>query len=260
MAPADDGPETIRSISRALRVLRAMNRRESWLLQELQQAVDLPKTTLFRILQTLQHEGYVRAEDTGRYRLTARLGELAGGYTERHRVVDCAAPITLQVTKRIKWPLAVATLDGDALVVRHSTMPYSPLAVHATTLGQRLGLLETAMGRVYLAFCTPAEREALLAHLFSGLAGDASLPGRLLARDLDAVRHAGHAVRLPNGERSSATAAVPILHGEALLAVIGLTTFGRLMTPPRVQELVPILAQTARDIATAYDRAATPPH
>ena len=77
-------------------------------------------------------------------------------------IVDVGAPIILQVTKKIKWPLAIGVLDGDAMVVRYSTMPYSPLAVQATTLGHRLGLLESAMGLAYLAFCDDDERTILL--------------------------------------------------------------------------------------------------
>jgi IclR family mhp operon transcriptional activator len=42
----------------------------------------------------------------------------------------------------------------DTIVVRFSTMPYSPLAVQTTTLGHRYGFFDSAIGRVYLAFCS----------------------------------------------------------------------------------------------------------
>ena len=160
---AEQDEQLIRSVSRALSLLRVMNTRQSWSLQELHRALGLPKSTLFRLLHTLQVEGYVRAEGgAGSYRLSSKVHELGGGYTQKSLLVDVGAPIALRMTKQIKWPLAIGTLDGDALVVRYSTMPYSPVAVHATTLGQRLGLLETAMGRVYLAYCEPTERDILL--------------------------------------------------------------------------------------------------
>ena len=44
----------IRSITRALRLLDAMNERQSCTLAELNSATGLPKPTIFRILATLQ--------------------------------------------------------------------------------------------------------------------------------------------------------------------------------------------------------------
>ncbi|BDI05617.1 helix-turn-helix domain-containing protein [Sphaerotilus microaerophilus] len=127
--------DAIRAVVRALRLLRLMNERPVWTLHELHQASTLPKATLSRLLATLRLEGYVAAEATpGLYRLAGKVRELDGGYTEGSRLVDAGRPILLQVTREIKWPLALATLDVDAMVVRFSSMPYSPLAVHTTTL------------------------------------------------------------------------------------------------------------------------------
>lgn len=245
----------IRSISRALLVIRTMVRRQGWVLQDLQEHTRLPKTTLFRILQTLQDEGYVRSETPGRYRLTAKVRELGGGYSDKSLVVDVGAPIALRLTKTIKWPLAIGTLDGDALVVRYSTMPYSPLAVHATTLGQRLGLLETAMGRVYLAHCGLAERGILLEHLLDYLPAGAIPPREVIARELEQVARAGYAVRLPDQKRGTATLAVPIRSGEEVFAALSLTTFGKSMTNQLVKEHLPHLQEAARAIAEACLRA-----
>jgi IclR family mhp operon transcriptional activator len=224
-----------------------MNTRQRWGLHELQQAVGLPKTTLFRILRSLQTEGYVRAEgDCGCYRLTARVNELGGGYTDKSQVVDLGAPIALQVTRQIKWPLAIGTLDGDALVVRYSTMPYSPVAVHATTLGHRLGLLESAMGHAYLAHCDEVEKNILLDLLLPP-----STERGILERELRQVALQGYAVRMPNWQRGSATVAVPIRQGATVLASLSLTTFGRSMTPALIGQHVPVLQQAAVQMAQA---------
>lgn len=68
--------------------------------------------------------GYGQSErGSGSYRLTARVAELSAGYTERLALIDAGAPIALALTRRIRWPLALGTLDQDAIVVRYSTMP-----------------------------------------------------------------------------------------------------------------------------------------
>ena len=248
------GPDpAVRSVARALLLLRLMNTVHESSLHDLNAATQLPKATIFRLLRTLRLEGYVQAVgDGGHYRLTSKVTELGSGYTEKSRVVDVGSPIALALTRKIRWPLAIGVLDGDAVVVRYSTMPYSPLAVHATTLGQRLGLLDTAMGRVYLAHCGSEERSALLQ-----LLRDASPDGtieheRELDSELELVRRKGFAVRKPNARRSSATIAVAIL-SDSILGTLCLTTFGRSLTNDMASEYAPILKKAAAGIAARCD-------
>ena len=198
--------DSIRAISRAMQLLRTMNMQLESSLQSLHLQTGLPKPTIFRILRTLRQEGYVHTVgDGGHYRLTSKVKELGAGYTEKSAIVDVGSPVVLSLTREIQWPLAIGTLDGDAIVVRYSTMPYSPLAVHATTLGQRLGLLDTAMGRVYLAFCPANERTMLLQLLRNAAPNGLIGEERHLADELELVRRHGYAVRKPNAQRSSAT-------------------------------------------------------
>ena len=138
----------------------------------------------------MQLEGYVRLEGgVGVYRLTEKILEMSGGFTEKSLLVEVGSPLALRLTKAIKWPVALGVLDGDAIVVRYSGMPYSPIAAHSTTIGQRLELANTAMGKAYLAFCPEVEREILskqampvmltpadLAGVFLFLASDGAAP------------------------------------------------------------------------------------
>ena len=246
--------DQVRSVGRALALLKAMNAEPSTTLHQLHLQLGLPKATLSRLLGTLIAEGYVQAEGVaGRYRLTAQVQELASGYTQRSLVVDVGSRLALQVTREIRWPLAIGTLDGDAVVVRFSTMPYSPLAVHATTVGQRLGLLDTAMGRAYLAHADARERVALFDLLAAASPGGQLVGQRDLDADLRLVRHQGYAVRMPNARRSSATIAVPVMSDASVLATLCLTTFGRLMTPRLVNQYLPVLKDTALAMASAYE-------
>lgn len=253
--------DAVRAVVRALRLRRLMNERPVWTLQALHQASGLPKATLSRLLATLRQEGYVAAEATpGLYRLAGKVRELDGGYTEGSRLVDAGRSILLKVTRQIKWPLALATLDVDAMVVRFSSMPYSPLAVHTTTLGHRLGLVKSALGRAFLAFCSKTERQALLDNLCAhgiGAPGAESPDLRVWPRDwvehdLAQVRAAGCAVRQPSAERGSATLALPVCVGAEAVVALSMTTFGRSMTAAVVERHRPILAETAEAIAVAF--------
>lgn len=249
----------IRAVARALEVLRLMNTAQRWTLHDLHGQTRLPKSTLFRILATLHQEGYVRIDPArGSYSLSPKVRELSAGYSEQSRVVAAGAPVTLRVTREIKWPLAIGVRDGESMVVAHSTMPYSPLAVHSTTIGHRLSLTGSAIGQAYLAHCSVAERNSLLDLFERSL--DAPNPARMqeVRGVLAQARREGCAVRHPGRDGESATLAVPIcLDGEAI-AALGMTVFGRLMSRQMVEHYLPVLQSTAAEIAEAYLAGADP--
>lgn len=250
-----DEPQ-IRAVSRALAVLRLMNTAQRWTLHELHQRLALPKTTLFRILATLQADGYVKSDVArGQYTLSGKVRELGGGYTEQAQIVAAGSPIAVRVTRAIKWPLAIGVRDGNALVIGCSTMPYSPLAVHATTIGHRLSLAGSAMGQAYLAFCSGEERSIVLDWLVATRQPDDELTMVELRARIDQVATLGYAVRQPDRNSDSATLAVPILGGELSIAALGMTTFGNIMNRRTVAQYLPVLRDTAAQIAAAFQGA-----
>ncbi|MBK7115265.1 MAG: helix-turn-helix domain-containing protein [Proteobacteria bacterium] len=90
-----------------------MNEKQPCTIAELQIATKLPKPTVFRILATLEQEGYVRNEGgLGRYRLTEKTRHLGAAYGEKSLLIDVGSPRVLAVTKQIKWPLALGTWTG----------------------------------------------------------------------------------------------------------------------------------------------------
>ena len=233
----------IRSISRGLAVLRAMNARMHSTLADLHRDTGLPKPTVFRILETLRDEGYVREVDArGSYQLTGKVRDLSDGCSERLLIVDAAIPCMIRTTRRIKWPLGLSTLDGDRMAVRYSTMPYSPLAYLPTTYGRRHAMAQSSVGLAYLAFCSEPERRFLLPE---GASAE-------LQAILDATRDRGYAVRQPTAEWESATCAVPVAEDGELLAVLSMTTFGSTMTQDFLDRHIPILQQTASENLAAH--------
>jgi len=242
--------EHIRSVSRVLQLLRALNQAPETSLQALHAATGLPKATLHRMLETLRLEGYVRGTGVpGLYCLTAKVMELSAGCGDRQRVVDMAMPMLIRATKALKWPLAISTLDQDAMVVRFSTMPYSPLASQPSTYGHRLPLARTAAGLTYLSFCSDVERGAALQMLRqNGL--DAESQQRLGER-IDRTRSQGYGLRLAAGAGETATLAVPLMLDHGLAASLSLTTFGSIMTPAFIDAHLPSLQEVCNDLAEA---------
>lgn len=224
----------VQSVVRAIELLQALNRQPVSTIDVLHRQTGFPKPSIVRLLQTLEAKGLVRhAPQPGAYYLTSGVATLSSGYHSEPRVVEAAAQLMDALTKKIKWPLALAVFDGDAVVVRYSTIPNSPLSLLHSSLNMRLSLVSRALGRAYLAFCTREEQAMLLATLEkSDRPEDAPARDRqAIRRVLAEIRKRGYALRDPSVRPVSNTLALPVQERGRPIASIGLTWFASTMAP-----------------------------
>jgi IclR family KDG regulon transcriptional repressor len=121
-------------------------------LTEICHLVRLPKTTVFRYLQTLVHCGFVthdRREDM--YHLGARLFELGQLAGQQLRIRDIALPIMAELRDRFNETVNLGILDGYDVVYVEMVESHHSLRMQAT-LGSRDPAYSTALGKAMLAF------------------------------------------------------------------------------------------------------------
>jgi IclR family mhp operon transcriptional activator len=249
--------EAIRSVQRALRLLRLMNTRSAWTLADLVRELQLPKTTVFRMLATLEEEGFVRspAGTHGLYRICSSVQDLASGITTESVLADIAAPLVIAGTKRLRWPLSVAVLDDCYMRVVFCGMPYSRLATRTTTVNRRYGMFTSALGRAYFASCHPVEQRAITERA-TGLLNEHGLAwpysAAKLAAEMKAIRRAGYSVRWATPKDATSALGVPIGADGELLGSLVCSTYPKALNERRVQELKPELQKVAADIALQW--------
>jgi IclR family mhp operon transcriptional activator len=181
----------IRALNRGLEVLTQLNRLDRAAINTLAAAVGLPRTTTYRILETLRLAGYVeRDAHDDCYRPTIRVRALSDGFDDEALVAHMAKPLLAALGAQIVWPVAVATPLGASMMIRETTDRESPLALEQYSAGVRVPMLASAAGRAYLAYCSPAEREALL-----DLLARSSLPEDRPARNRVEVERMLHETR-----------------------------------------------------------------
>jgi IclR family mhp operon transcriptional activator len=182
----------IRALNRGLEVLTELNRLERAAINTLANAVGLPRTTTYRILETLRLAGYVeRDSHDDCYRPTIMVRALSEGFDDEAMIAHIAKPYLASLCTSIVWPIAIATPSAGAMMIRETTDLQSPLALEQYGAGIRVPMLTSAAGRAYLAYCTAPQREALLE-----LLGRSSLPEDRL------VRSRGEVERILNETRS----------------------------------------------------------
>ena len=134
----------IRALLRGLEVLHVLNQRNGATVSEVATAIELPRTTTYRILETLCNAGYAyRAASDERYRLTIMVRGLSDGFDDEAWVTQIARPYMYELCSELVWPIAIATLSGSTMLVRQTTDHRSPLAVEKRGPGFRALLSRT---------------------------------------------------------------------------------------------------------------------
>lgn len=248
----------MKSLEKSFDILEIMNRCALATLADLHAATGLPKPTVARILKVLAARGYVEQVAPRRgWRLAGKVTSLSAGFHGAPAIVAAGRVHADRLTARHLWPVSIATLDMDAMAVRYSTIPQSPLAHVASTLNKRLSLAARAHGRAYLAFCLAAERAALMALVVRSRDREDKLarPPALLGPALKTARRRGYATRHSTLTGDTETVAAPIRTGDRVLATLGMTFFRRAVTAEMevalARDVVAAAAAIARDFAAA---------
>lgn len=252
-----DSTRPIRALLRGLDVLTTLNLHNGATVTEIADVIRLPRTTTYRILETLGTAGYVyRDEADDRYRLTIQVRGLSEGFDDEAWVTQIARPQLEALGREIVWPVAIATLSGTSMMVRDTTDHVSPLAVERYSPGYRVPLLTSSCGRAYLAWCAPGQRETLIEILASSNRDEDRLArDRVeLERLLGEVRAHGYAsAQRPRRIADQVAMSVPILVDEGVLAVVVVRFAATAVPMPKaVERFVPKLRETAAKIRDEF--------
>lgn len=247
----------IRALLRGLEVLHVLNQQNGATVSEVATAIDLPRTTTYRILETLCHAGYAyRAASDERYRLTILVRGLSDGFDDEAWVTQIARPYMYELCNELVWPIAIATLSGSTMLIRQTTDHRSPLAVEKRGPGFRVAILESASGIAYLAWCPKEQRDALLDLLAkSKRTEDQPAANRKKVNDLllDTRKRGYAAWRRPRRVSDELSLSVPILAGERLLASLTIR-FSSTAVPEAeaIQKFIPRLKAIAQRIGEDF--------
>lgn len=253
-----DQDSSIRSISRALGVLRAVNRSGSLTLTEIARTVDVPYATALRIVRALVSEGVIEREpDRKRYRPTALVQGLAYGFQNHDQLVVTARPHIVALTQEVYWPISIVNRVGNSMVVRDSTSTRTPLTFNHYYPGWQVPLTVSASGRVFLANCSAAVRQELIDYFRADATSaelatlkafqDGGEAERIAAQGYAAVARTGYSAN--PGKTSSL--AVPLFIGDELSGSVTLVFFSAAMSlSDAVERFVTPMKKTAARIGT----------
>jgi IclR family mhp operon transcriptional activator len=252
----------IRALTRGLDALTFLNLRDGATVSEVAQEIRLPRTTVYRILETLSNAGFVfRDAADDRYRLTILVRGLSDGFDDEAWVTQIAKPFIHDLCREVVWPVSIATLSGTTMLVRESTDHSSPLATERYSAGFRAPLLATATGRVYLANSPAPQRETLVEILArSNKEEDRPAKSRVeLQRMLAEIKASGYATATRTRRLvEEVSLSVPVLLHDRVLASLTVR-FAASAVPLKtgVERFLPKLRQCAAKISSLFSEQQT---
>jgi IclR family mhp operon transcriptional activator len=248
----------IRVLHRGLQMLETANLHNGACLRDFVRLTGLPKTTVHRILENLRSAGYLRRDpEDERYYVTLQVRRLSDGFYDGGWVSDIARPVLEEFANKVRFPVAIATPYGAAMMLRDNTDAHSNLAPNVYARGTVLPLLTSASGKVFLAFCDEVTRKTLLDVCARSMAPEDEMARhpRLVNQALARVRKNGyafgHGARKTEVKIPTTTFSVPIRSRGHLVGCLVMRYLRESMSRPTVvKRYLDIINRHARKIGS----------
>ncbi len=193
----------MRAVQRIFAIFESFSpERSSLTLQEIADRIKLPKSTTFRIVQSLEQAGYlVRLEDQ-KYCLSFRFTRLAGSVQSTLGIREIARPIMTELADKTKETVSIHMLSGRNRVCLDAiaTSP-SPLR-NVVQPGGQVPLISGSGSKVLVAFMPKSQARPIVGSMSRRTTRSQAEIGAELTR----IREQGYAVS--HGERLPGLSAI----------------------------------------------------
>ncbi len=241
----------VQPVMKALQVLEyvALQGRDVSLTETVQE-LNLPKTTVFRYLQTLSAAAFLEHDvRRDRYSVGVRFRELAQVDRSLQELRDCAQPEMRLLLETFHETVNLAVLSESQVVYIDMLEPGRSVRAHAR-VGHRDPIHSTSLGKAMFAFMPDADAAALRADPLPAVTINTLTDAGKFRRQVEDVRRRGYAVERGENEDGLMCIGVPILdmHGYPV-AAISLSAPERRMKPERTDAAALALKGAAQRIS-----------
>jgi IclR family mhp operon transcriptional activator len=242
----------VRALSRGLALIRELNGSGPSNVVHLARSTGLNRTTCYRLLETLDDDGYVTFDETNAlFSLTPQVRALCEGVSSRDLSSQAALPAMFGLLDQVSWPSDFAVFELGSVTIRESTHPFSPFSVHRSMVGRRRSLLHSSLGKAILTASSPALRREMLNLTASLVEEDAELAkDRHFIDDIiSQTKKDGYASSVGGSQAGISAIALAIPGGGPVLGSLNLIFFSSSMTPEvAARKYLPALKIAVKDI------------
>lgn len=230
------------------------SQRREMTLTELSNACGITRSSMLRILVSLESENFIRYdEQTKKYRLGIAIYHLGNTAFEFLDIRRVAAPILRKAAANNSFFFHLAILQDDEIIVIDRVWPTQNLDMMAlvSTVGGTVPVHCTGVGKILAAFASPEQRERLIAGCdFKAYTERTISSPEELRLLLEKVRQTGQAFN--DGEHESYLRCItrPIYNSEGqVIAALSLSGLRDVITDERLEYFAGISRQTAGEVS-----------
>lgn len=239
----------VQSIERAFAILRALAVRPSGV-TDLADRVDLPKSTVARLLNALETEGAIeQTQAGGEYRLGPAIEEIAGGSTQGRSLIAAAQPFLVDLSEQTEEASGLDTLDGRYVQFMDMVQSGQDVQIRDWT-GEGGPAHSLSAGIAILAHLDEAEVEAYIEGGLEAMTQATLVTADELRERLVQARSAGYAWVYEEFADGINSVAAPIFGPEGVVAALRIhgPTY-RFPDPDRSHDIGLLVADAARQLS-----------
>lgn len=218
--------QSVRAVERALDILLCFTREEpTRSLTQIAEAVGMSKTTVHRLLATLENRRFItRDKTTGLYRLGFRFIEMASLVLHDVELHRWAQPYLRRLSNEFGETVDLSVLDGSHVIYLEVIESPQRLKL-AAAVGQRLPAFCTASGKILLAYLPEQLIRKVLGENMTEYTDRTPVSIPELLSELRITAERGYAISEQEYEEGINAVAAPILDAHhnpiASIAIVG---------------------------------------
>jgi DNA-binding IclR family transcriptional regulator len=244
---------TVPGLERGLRILAEFSRREPVLTApEIARRLGVPRSTVFRLLVTLENMGFVQRTEDGRaHRLGLAVLRLGFEYLASQGITELGRPILERMRDDTGYAASLVVRDGRDIVYILRAAANSPFA-SSVSVGTRLPAHATVLGHVLLCDLTLSQLRALYSESkLEEVNANTPATTDALFDVAQQARQRGHVMAEGFFEPHISTVAAPVFGDSGhVVAAIGLTVPGGQIAEDKRAALVAQVRGAATQLST----------
>jgi len=241
----EDRKLTVRAVERALDILMCFTKDSDLGLSEIAGAIGLHKSTVHRLLTTLEERGFViRNPATDKYRLGLKIWELSAHLSHNDDPAVLLLPQMEQLRDRLGETVSLYLRDGTDRL-RIQAVQSNQAIRRVAQVGARLPLFVGASSKVLVAYA----EDAVLRAVLDSPDWPAAVDREAYMSQLEEIRRAGYATSYEEREPGAAAVAAPIFDRNGRVAA-ALSVSGPVsrLSPKTLEKMAPVLIEAAREM------------
>ncbi len=244
----EEGKSTVRSVDRALDILLCFTLRTDWAMTEIAEQVSLHKSTVHRMLATLEEKGFIERDPaTERYHLGLKVWELSANLSRTDDQATIWLPEMVRLRDTLGETVSIYVRDGMERIRIQAVQSNEPIR-RVAPVGARLPLYAGASSKVLIAYAEPTLQQMLLENdVFQQ-----NIPSQdTYKKQLDELVEQGYATSIEERESGVAAISSPIFDRlGTLVAALSVSGPASRLTAERMKDYAAVMIESAKKMGT----------